>query len=436
MEFIHKSKLIKSVGLVGFGKSNRGVFEYLRASFPDLIFTVRDMRLLEELPRDVRTMTGNDCYRDLNEDIFFISPGIRRDVPELSGCLLSSDAELFFEKKRDCVFGITGTDGKSTTTALAARLAEAFAIGNIGEAMSAHINDGGGARYAAELSSFQLMDIRPRLTRALITNIKPNHLNWHKSLEEYIHAKENITRNTQEAVFSLDSPLLRDIMRRKAPFAVFSCELCEDEILGIKAELHLYIKNGAIYMDGKRLSELSEHRRKERYNISNFMAAAALTYGYWTPESLSETAKEFSGLPHRFELLYTKSGIPCYNSSIDSSPDRVLASLKEYSHDFVLLMGGRTKNANFEILLPELQKKAVALVLTGENRGEIRESLQGGLRIPIYTEGDFSGAVMRSLSLADKNHALIFSPASTSFDSFESFEERGNVFKKLIKSAN
>ncbi len=434
MAFLHKGKFIKSVSFLGFGRSNRAVYEYLTKRYPDLRFTIRTTGGAS-LPSGARVFESNKLFEDFSEDIVFVSPSVRRDKKEFIGKLLSSDAELFFEKNERELFAVTGSDGKSTTTSLAKSLLgnNAYAIGNIGVPFTYALDYPNDALLAAELSSFQLMDFAPKSKRAIITNITPNHLDWHKSMEEYISAKENVLKNTGEPVFFIDDATTREIQKKHSAFAIASAKLSQSEIKKLRAQTYVYIDNGAICANGERLLEISDIFRKEEYNLKNFLSAIALCYGFFEKQELRRIAKSFLGLPHRFEPVLALDGIKIFNSSIDSSPQRTLSTLTSHNSPCVLLMGGRTKMKNFEILRDLVEKNAHALVLTGENRYEIHDSLMP-ISTPTYIEEDFDAAVSRAFDLAKGNCDLIFSPASVSFDAFENFEKRGEAFITAIKN--
>lgn len=433
MSFYHKGKLLKSAALFGLGKSNSAVFEYLRKAYPDLKITVRSQKPIRNAPSGVEFFEGERAFEDFCEDVVFVSPSVRRDKKEFSDKLLSSDAELFFEKNERAVFAVTGSDGKSTTTAIAKELLAtsgkcSYAVGNIGVPFTTALDYPENSLLAAELSSFQLMDFSPKTKRAVITNITPNHLDWHVSFDEYISAKENVLKNTEEPVFFLDDDLSFELSKKYEPYAIASKELSENEIKSYKSQTYVYIKNDAIYANGELLLDLTELLRSEEYNIKNFLSAIALTYGYFDKSKLSAIAKSFSGLSHRFEYVIEIAGVKFFNSSIDTSPKRTLASLSSYNGRYVLIMGGRTKMKNFEILRDTIEKNAHALVLTGENRHEIYEALKP-ISTPVYIEKSLEACVEISFLLAKNNCDIIFSPASTSYDAFEDFEKRGEAFK-------
>lgn len=436
MALLHKGKIIKTVSFFGFGKSNRAVFNYLRKHYPDLSFTVRLTKKECNLPTCACIFEGEDAFRDFYEDAVFVSPSVRRDKPIFRGALLSSDAELFFEKNTEKVFAVTGSDGKSTTSFLAAELLKSengnsYAIGNIGVPFTEALDYPKPCAFSAELSSFQLMDFAPKTERAIITNISPNHLDWHLSMEEYIGAKENVLKNTREPVFFLDG-INQALLKKYPPKALASLLLSEKEIRKYAADIYVYVKDGDIYANGEKLLSLSDVTRREEYNLKNFLSAIALCYGSFDKRELKRIAKSFSGLPHRFELVRELDGTKIFNSSIDSSPQRTLATLSAQKKPYVLLMGGRTKMKNYEILRDLIEKNAHALVLTGENRLEIYDKITP-VSTPVFVEENFQSAVERAFGLAKGKCNFIFSPASVSFDAFENFEQRGEAFSAAVK---
>ena len=437
MAFFHKGNFIKTVSFLGFGKSNKALYEYLKKNYPALRFTIRLQGRCEDLPKEIPVFKEKDLFARLSEDVIFVSPSIRRDKCELKEKLLSSDAEFFFEKNKRDVFAVTGSDGKSTTTTLAKELLAtyyeaSYSIGNIGTPFTSALDYKENCSFAAELSSFQLMSFPPPSRRAVITNITPNHLDWHKSFEEYVSAKENILKKTEEPVIFLESKEDFKLFKKYRPYAIASTTLGEEEIKSYEAQTYIYIKNAAVYANGTELIKICELFRKEEYNVKNFLSAIALTYGFFDKSQLLRIGRSFTGLSHRLELVTEASGVKFYNSSIDSSPQRTLATLSAFSHPYVLILGGRTKMKNFEILRDLISKNAHALVLTGENRYEIYEKLKP-ISTPVYVEESLGSAVECGFSLAKGKCHLLLSPASVSYDAFSNFEERGEAFRRAAE---
>ncbi len=442
----YNGKAFKKVGFIGLGRSNLGILSYLKEKYPRLEFTLRcanaDVCGSEAFKR---IMSGTDELSDIDEDILFLSPSVRRDKRELlkaaeRGVILSSDSEFFLENTSSDIYAITGSDGKSTTTTLASRLlacgySDAVPCGNIGEAMTPHLSDPRGTAYAAELSSFQLMYSRPKSKRCVITNITKNHLDWHRSFEEYIRAKENILENAEERIFNFDCPISRELMKRHGAFAVFSTLEGEKSLRSaVSAELYITLDGGYICISGERILSLSETALGGSHNIQNYMAAIALCFGICKSSDISELARSFTGLSHRCESFLTHHGVKYINSSIDSSPIRTAKTLDMLGENIIVILGGRSKGLDYAELLPALLRHARLAILTGESGEEIEELLKKrGLSLPYLRISDFYGAAKAAYSAATEGDTVLLSPASTSFDSFRNFEERGNAFKDYIK---
>ncbi len=440
-------KPIKRVGLVGFGKSNRAVYRYLKERFPKLSFVLRSL-IMPSLDGELfdAVFTGERELDGINEDILFLSPSVRRDKPELlraqaSGVILSSDTELFFEMTRGDVFAVTGSAGKSTVTYLTSELlmgsyAHSLPCGNYGEPTTAHIGDGESTAYCTELSSFQLMYMQPKSLRSVITNISENHLDWHKSFGEYISAKENILKGSAERIFSADCEVSRAVMQRYPRFALFSLTMSERELMSFGASEIIYLKDNKIYASGKPMLDIRQIRLRGEHNILNFMAAIAMSLGYADGARISALAESFGGLAHRCELVCERGGVRYIDSSIDSTPDRTVKTLSAVGGEVILLLGGRSKGLDYAPLSAVITEKQVkCAVLCGDNREEIRSALLSGGYPPrrLRMHDAFEDAVLDAISIAKPGDAVLLSPASTSFDRFKSFEERGDCFKKTVK---
>lgn len=448
--FFCNEKPIKTVGFFGLGKSNLGVMSYLKGLDEGLKFILRSEKDADFSPSDFeRVYLKENALSDIREDILFLSPSVRRDRAELThaksrGVILFSDAELFFSGARSDIYAVTGSDGKSTTTYLTSRLLSrayqrVYAIGNIGEAMSPHLDDGKDVGHVIELSSFQLSCMKPKTKRAVITNITENHLNWHKSFREYIDAKKNILYGADERIINFDCPITREISKSFDIFAVFSKELCERDLRSrVSAKLYITLSDGIIHASGEPMLDTRKIRARGEHNILNFMSAIAMSYGVADKKDISALAEDFTGLGHRCELIHEAEGVRYYDSSIDSSPNRCVKTLSAFRERVILILGGKSKGLDFSELLPALKEKAKKIVLTGECLGEILEALErdpefSSLGIPVYKLPDFTLAVECAKKIAERGDSVLLSPSATSYDSFHNFEERGDRFAKIIK---
>jgi UDP-N-acetylmuramoylalanine--D-glutamate ligase len=461
--------------ILGFGVSNRPLARLLSGMGARLC--VRDAKKLSELGDDAASLikkgvdfvcdadpTVGFLAEDMSNTLIFRSPGIRPDAGELCeavrrGALLTSEMEWFCASTEAKIFAITGSDGKTTTTTLthllmshAPSVKRAYVGGNIGTPLLSLAHEMTREDAAVlELSSFQLQTMHSNALRAAITNITPNHLNWHTDMQEYTLAKYNVFGDSTEIlVLNGKNELSRAAAERFSGRVIFFSAYCT-EVGAEYAELTGGRENSAaiflrgddvIYSDGESeilILHASEIKIPGIHNVENYMTAAALTWGYVPVEVISKVAREFSGVAHRLEFVRELDGVKYYNSSIDSSPSRSIAALSTFDCRPVVICGGRDKHVPFEPLADALIERASTVVLTGEAAPQIAEAIErrraeadseDALRV--IFENDFEAAVSTARGAARKGSAVLLSPACTSFDRFSNFEERGNCFKKIV----
>lgn len=468
----------RSCEILGLGVSNLPLAKQLHGM--GIPLTVRDKKSPEELGEDalalfrdgVRFFWGNDCFDRLSGDVIFRSPGIRPDSAGLpyaqaQGAELTSEMELFLQLTEAETFAVTGSDGKTTSTTLTGKLLQAeaerrgchaYVGGNIGTPLLDRLSLITDKDFAVmELSSFQLMTVKKAPRYVAITNLSPNHLDWHRGMEEYRRAKENIIgESTLRFVTNAECPdtlaiASKQMQRRKTALPaiyLFSSKRSSfEELFSNGAREHdraVYEKDGWIVIsDGKTEARLLESRLIRvpgRHNLENFMTAIALTEGVVDPSVYTSVAKEFAGVEHRLEWIRQIDGVDYYNSSIDSSPSRTAAALSAlHGRDIVIICGGYDKKIPFEPLAESLCRSVRAVVLTGATGEKIGQVLRSH---PNYTEGhpeavyeaDFTNAVLRARTLARKGGCVLLSPACASFDAFKNFAQRGDTFRKIVLS--
>lgn len=451
----------RRVALLGFGTSNRPLAEMLADAGARV--TVRDRSTEDKIgdlsrykEKGIRFILGDGYLDSLDEEIIFKTPGIRASLPEIAAALaggaeLSSEMQLFFECAPCTIIGITGSDGKTTTTTLVSEIlkragARVFLGGNIGEPLLPSVFDMKKGDFAVvELSSFQLQTMRSSPARAVITNITPNHLDYHKDMREYIDSKLKILdfqKSDSLAVLNYDDENTRAVLERvKGDAAVFSLKVTPPDTLRTpsgRRVARLYLKDGAIYKEERRVLPCSEIKLFGAHNIMNFMAAIGVLDGLVSYEAIEEVARSFDGVEHRIEFVRSFDGVDYYNSSIDSSPTRTMAALSSFDRQLIVILGGYDKNIPYDALGAPLCEKAKAIVLTGATAEKIKDAVlacpeytQG--RPAIFEEGDYESAIYRARSIAEKGDIVLLSPASASFDSFKNFEERGRFFKRLVQ---
>lgn len=453
----------KSVSVVGIGISNRPLIDFLLKH--KAIVTARDIKTEDKLGKiaselknaGVRLILGSDYLEGISEDLIFRAPGIRPDLPQFlaaieRGSILTSEMELFFELCPCRIFAVTGSDGKTTTTTLTYTFLQkeaernntgtrVFVGGNIGRPLLPEIDSIRPEDHAVvELSSFQLQSMKRSPFAAAITNVTPNHLNWHTDMEEYTKAKENIflgdgnerlvlnygCEATREMAALTDSDITYFSARLEPPLDRASAVIFERDDMIVRKS-----RSGE-----ESILSCSDIKLPGRHNIENYMTAIALTYGYVSRETIIETARSFGGVEHRCEQVRELDGVKYYNSSIDSSPTRTEAALRAFKQKVIVICGGYDKNIPYEPLAKPLIECASAVVLTGATAPKIKAALLSSDDYSgepkIYESDSFEKAVDTARSIAVPGDIVILSPASASFDRFKNFEERGNYFKELV----
>ena len=475
--------------VLGYGVSNRPLVEWLMTHGAKTV-TVRDKRSPEAMEKEGDTarieavgatlICGDGYLEGLSGDVIFRSPGFRPDLPEIraaveAGAILTSEMELFLALTKATVLGISGSDGKTTTTTLTARILEAackrkgkgkvYLGGNIGTPLLPLVEDMTSDDFAVvELSSFQLqtMGKGAAVTRGALTNVSPNHLNWHTDMDEYVAAKANLLSGDPSpvAVLNARNAYTRDVGKnRRSPVVWFTgaCDLpfgyLPDVLNRERGDSAVYEREGTILLatpleDGIRMTpvlDISRIRLPGRHNIENFMTAIALTCAYAEPCDVAAVADSFTGVAHRLELIRERDGIRYYNGSIDSSPSRTVAALtamretnaKLGRRDPIVICGGQDKHVPFDPLATALCRMAYKVVLTGEARGQILDALcacpdYDPAKLPVTVIPDYRAAMKAACEMAEEGDTVLLSPACTSFDAFKNFEERGEVFRKIV----
>lgn len=442
----------KTVSVIGVGISNTPVISFFLSH--GAAVTARDRKPFEQLPAEaqalkkkgVRFICGDSYLDGINEDIICKAPGIRSDHPKLReavsrGSLLTSEMELFFELCPCRIVGITGSDGKTTTTTLTyLALSEKFGKdkvyvgGNIGRPLlplveAMHADD----LAVVELSSFQLHAMHRSPDIAVITNVAPNHLDWHTGMEEYTESKKNI--------FRFQKPGSRLVLNaaNETTRAMANAAKPGTEVVMFGGDGEVCEHDGFVWYGDEKIFETEKVLLPGHHNIENYMAMTAAVYPLVGKEIIARLAETFGGVEHRCELVREFDGVRYYNSSIDSSPTRTIAALSAFRQKVIVIMGGYDKHIPFDPLGKPVCEKAKAVILTGATAGKIREAITS---CPDYRENapvlvnasDLHDAVLRAKEIAAPGDVVLLSPACASFDAFPNFEVRGRAFKELVQS--
>ena len=341
----------KKIAVLGYGISNRPLVKLLAEAGLDV--TVRDKGALPEIP-GVRSVSGEGYLDALTEDVVFRTPGLRPDrIPLKEGAVLTSEMEAFFALCPCPILAVTGSDGKTTTTTLISELLKAsgkkvWLGGNIGHPLLSEVESIAAEDAAVlELSSFQLMTIHGRASTAVVTNVRPNHLDWHTGLEEYAEAKKHVFLGQQPGdllVLNADDPGSL-ACREAAPGRVrlFSRRTPQPDGAWFDGE--------TVYFLGKPLMKRSEIRLPGLHNVENLMAALCAVGEQVGEEVCRKVASEFAGVEHRLEPVRTLNGVEFINDSIASSPSRTVAGLRALmDRSLVLIAGGYDKHIPYDEL--------------------------------------------------------------------------------------
>ncbi len=447
----------KRVAVIGLGVSNRPLVKMLLDHGIPVVCcdkTPREKLLPEALELEARgaVLKLGESYLDgIEADVVFRTPGLNLNTPQLvelreQGAVITSEMEAFFAVCPCKIFGVTGSDGKTTTTTLVAKLLEGagktvFCGGNIGTPLLPLAERMQETDVAVvELSSFQLMGMTVSPQVSVITNLSPNHLDIHKDMEEYVSSKENIylhQSGCDTVILNLDNALTRDLApKAKGNVRWFS------RTQRVPRGYYLRQDNMICRVDGDRdipVMDAAEILIPGVHNIENYMTAFCMVDGLVFPETMVELARTFGGVAHRIELVRVKDGVSYYDSSIDSSPNRSRAALRSFGEKVIMIAGGKDKGISYDELGPELREHVKLLVLTGMTAGKIRAAAEmvpgyDGTNPEILDVEEFDDAIRTAASRAEPGDVVILSPASTSFDRFRNFEERGERFKSVVRS--
>jgi len=429
-----KSIKDRKIDIIGMGVSNTPLIKLMAEYGCDI--TVRDKRTDIEPMDGVKFRLGEDYLSAPWGDMVFRTPGMHPEKPELleavrGGSVLTSEMELFFDLCPCMLIGITGSDGKTTTTTIISEMLKragkrVFLGGNIGAPLLPRVDEMGPDDVAVvELSSFQLMTMKKSPDIAVYTNFAPNHLDIHKDLQEYYDAKLNIFAHQKPGDLAVFNGMRPETAAMKAPgrslyFGVPGGAMDKDGIL--------------VGSDGTPVLPVREIRVPGSHNAENYMAAITALWGIVSPEDMAAVAREFGGVEHRLEHFHTARGVKYINDSIASSPTRAIAGLRCFSTPLILVAGGHDKKIPFDGMAEEMKAHVKMLLLCGETAEKIRLAAESaGFAGEIREFSNLRDTAAFAVGAAQPGDTVLFSPACSSFDQFKNFEVRGRTFKALIK---
>ena len=442
----------KRVAVIGIGVSNRPLLRLLLEEGIDVTACDKKKRaelgpLGDELEAaGCKLRLGPDYLEGLEQDVIFRTPGLHpRYLAEAAarGSVITSEMEVFFDVCPCPILAVTGSDGKTTTTTIIARLLQAAGHtvhlgGNIGRPLLGEaeaIRPGDWA--VVELSSFQLLTMRRSPHIAVLTNLAPNHLDVHTDMEEYVRAKAvllNYQGPSDRAVCNWDNEITRRLSQETAGKVSHFTRAS-----GFKPDRGCWLEGDAVwYRDeagAREVLPLRDILLPGVHNVENYMAAICAVQGLVGDETIRTLARSFGGVEHRIELVRTRRGVRWYNDSIASSPSRTEAGLRSFPERVVLIAGGKDKGVSYAPLGPVINDHVKLLILCGATAGAIRqaaERAENACGLEIVEVSDYPAAVRLAAERTGEGDVVILSPASTSFDRFRNFEERGRVFKELV----
>ena len=444
----------KKVSVIGVGVSNIPAIIYLNKLGAKIVARDKNEEIPEKLKKldNIEFVLGENYLSNLKDsDYIFRSPGVKPSTPEIveaqkNGVVLTSEMETFIHLTDATVIAITGSDGKTTTTTLTSLFLKesgkkVYVGGNIGTPLLDKVEEITKDDYVVlELSSFQLMTMNEKIDRAAITNVAPNHLDYHKDYEEYIEAKACVFKNQDEngiLVLNEDNEFTnRYESQAKGKIRKFSLEK--------------ETKCGVYYKDGKVVSSVSGNIKEimdakdikivGMHNVANVCTAASLVVDICGEKAIKNVAMNFGGVEHRMELVREIEGVKWYNDSIASSPSRTIAGLKAFNQKIILIAGGYDKHIPYDVMGPYLLDKVKLMILVGTTsplikEAAVKEAIKTGRDVmPIVEFDNLKDAVEYAKNNSNAGDIVAMSPASASFDLYKNFMIRGDYFKELVNN--
>lgn len=445
----------KKILVIGMGLS--GVSAAILAAREGARVTINDYQPREQLEpylekvrpyKNIQVVPGGHPVGLVDPAVALVikNPGIPGDLPLLEkarkmGIKVLTEVEVAYWYCRGRVLGITGTNGKTTTTALLGEIykaagGEVHVAGNIGVPLCDVAREAGpGSTVVAELSSFQLEGIekfRPFIS--VLLNITPDHLDRHQTMENYRAAKKQIFKNQGEedlAVLNRDDPALEGWEREiQARVVYFSRQKILKEGIYLDNQ-HIVIKEPGELLP---VGPVKNIRLPGKHNLENILAAVAAAYhGGISPETIRDVLEKFPGVPHRLEEVGNYGGITFINDSKGTNEGATLKALEAFEPGIILLAGGKDKGAGFDLLAPAMGWRVKRLILLGETRDKLARAARGAGLTRITMVDTMEEAVRAAYQAGEPGDRVLLSPACASWDMYKDYEERGNHFKEQVR---
>ena len=453
LEEFNKFVFNKKIAIIGIGVSNIPLLDYFYERGSKVSVFDNKQTIEEEIKQKIekynfQLFLGENSLENLKGfDIIFRSPSampFKKEIAEEKerGAIVTTEIEMVIKLAPCKIIGITGTEGKTTTTTITYEILKkarknVFLGGNIGKPIFTQVKDIKPEDIIVlEMSSFQLMDMDVSPNISLVTNIYPDHLNIHRSYEEYIEAKKNIFYHQKEdgiLVLNYDNEITRKFSKDANGKVIFfsSKEKLEDGYI-----YDITDENIKLCVDGVRRHLINKKDIKLRgiHNYENICAALALTSSIVDIDTQIEAIKEFTGVEHRLEFVKEINGVKWYNDSIGTSPASTIAGLKSFDENIILIAGGSDNGLDYDEIGKVIAEKVGSLVLCGPTSEKIEMAVRKHLNkeINIYHVSNLKEQVKKAYEISKFGDVVLLSPASASFDAFKNFMERGEKFKEFV----
>lgn len=448
----------RKVAIIGLGVSNVPLIDYMRKYKAQV--TVFDNRTIDDIDKTVmdkivsygmKFSLGHDCLSSLKGfDLIFRSPSCLPNKAELMpeverGAIVTTEIEMLLELCPCKTIGITGSDGKTTTTTLTYEILKAkgynvFLGGNIGIPLFTKVEEMLPEDIVVlEMSSFQLMNMKISPNIAVVTNVTPNHLDYHTDLEEYTEAKKEIFKHQSEddiLILNYDNLVTREFAKEAKGKVIF---FSDQERLD----------NGYIVDEGtikfcenklrKHILNVKDVALIGKHNYQNICAALAATKTLVDEMTAKKVVTEFEGVHHRLELVKkTAKGVKWYNDSASSSPTRTISGIKAFDEKVILIAGGYDKNLDYTPIAKPVVDGVKVLILMGATKKKIYNAVMSELNkqgkdMDIYEALSLEEAIEIADEVSKKDDVVLFSPASASFDMFKNAYDRGDKFRAAVR---
>ncbi|MDO4283574.1 MAG: UDP-N-acetylmuramoyl-L-alanine--D-glutamate ligase [Clostridia bacterium] len=451
----------KKVAIIGIGTSNIPAIKYLSQLGARVVAKDKNENALlnhEELKvfENVEFELGEKYLENLDQfDYILRAPGVKPFLPEIeeaekSGVILTSEIELLFALAPCKIIGVTGSAGKTTTVTLIHEILKRAGYkvwlgGNIGNSLFDQLDEmREDDLIVLELSSFQLMTMKQSPQVALITSIYEDHLDYHRSFEEYIEAKTNIfMHQKQDDIFvvNLDDKFCEKFLKEMEENHI------QSKILAFSTKKTC--KNGAYYKDNKiyisiegnqiEVIDVSKIHLIGEKNYANICSAICCILEFVNVDIIAKTLVEFKGVEHRLEYVDTKNGVKYYNDSISTTPGKAMAAFTSFDQKIILIAGGSDKNLDYTPVGSNILHCAKILILLGNTSKKIKEAVihckeYRENELKIYEVSSMKEAVNLAKEVAIRGDIVVMSPASASFDLYKNYKERGKDFKNLVNT--